>query len=262
MTFLSAISLLATVATLVLLIAPFPAVTEARQRGEFVTQTLLNTLFAQIFNTLLWSLYGVLISDLLIIAVNAIGAGFGLYFLTETITLLRELNGEHASTRYKIKLSVAFIAISATLVFLFKILPHEAMHALGIMASCSTVLLLAAPSSESFTIIQEEDSSRMPLLQVFVGFVSATMWSLYGSLVGNPYIWVPNVLGLAASVMQIWLVCRYSNFVSDYFDWATPHSMQPHGVPRGQYTGVDNRDMTRDNMVDDNPGFQGANTAI
>ena len=84
----------------------------------------------------------------------------------------------------------------------------------GLLASTVSVLLFGAPLAELGTIIQNADSSSMPITQIAAGALTAFWWTVYGAYTGNPFITVPNALGTVLSVAQllIWRNYRKPSF--------------------------------------------------
>jgi hypothetical protein len=69
---------------------------------------------------------------------------------------------------------------------------------------------LRCPTTQPFEQAQNVTDCP-PFTVVFQAtFVNATMWTGYGTLVAfDPYIYVPNMLGLAASIIQLSMFAKY-----------------------------------------------------
>ncbi|KAF4721075.1 sugar transporter [Perkinsus olseni] len=91
-----------------------------------------------------------------------------------------------------------------------------------------SITMYASPLAVVPTIIKTKDSSCMPPLYSFTGFVAALVWLGYGLGAGDFHVWIPNGVGSVLCLVQlvIWLIYRIPSSSkskkSEYYDDVKP----------------------------------------
>lgn len=153
-------------------------------------------------NCTVWSLYGLLKSDLTVLLPNGIGLCTGAYytyvFNKHTARPIGTVLGGAATI-------IAVAVVAAT------VLPAEkAAGAMGWGGSCLAVCLMASPLATMQTVLRERSTRALPFATSAATFANATLWTAYGLLVSrDPFVYVPNVLGMAAGAVQLALFARF-----------------------------------------------------
>uniref|UniRef100_A0A803T0K2 Sugar transporter SWEET1 n=1 Tax=Anolis carolinensis TaxID=28377 RepID=A0A803T0K2_ANOCA len=75
---------------------------------------------------------------------------------------------------------------------------------LGLFCSLFTIAMYLSRLAD---VIQNDSASSFPL--TVTTFLASASWTLYGLLLGDPYIAVPNVPGIATSLVRFWLFWRF-----------------------------------------------------
>jgi solute carrier family 50 (sugar transporter) len=153
-------------------------------------------------NCLVWATYGVLGSDMTVLAPNISGILLGAYY---TATFAK-----YSKESMLPKLAVTGAIAAATAVAAATLPAAEAMHYIGLGGCGLVVIMLASPLAVLKTVIKEKSTATLPFLTSFAGFCNSITWGGYGYLVAHdPMIWGPNLLGFASSVLQLSLFAIY-----------------------------------------------------
>ncbi|XP_044592131.1 sugar transporter SWEET1 [Cotesia glomerata] len=145
-----------------------------------------------------WLRYGWMINDFFIIIVNLFGvllqlgyiAIYTLYCIKKTIILRQFLS------------AVLFIAI----VYSWSIVEEDkslATEHVGILSCGFTILFFASPLTMLAHVIKHKSADSLPFPVIISSLVVSCQWFAYGSLIGDPYIQLPNFLGCVLSTFQL-----------------------------------------------------------
>lgn len=75
----------------------------------------------------------------------------------------------------------------------------------GLIATCmSFSMYLSSLDSVAFTL-KSRDSSTVNMALVVAAAVNGTVWGIYAVLIGDLYVFLPNVAALASSALQLHL---------------------------------------------------------
>ena len=192
--------------------------------------------------------YGLLIDDVTVITPNVIGlcasVGYTLvyarfhtgslvrhYFVTATIVGMIFTHECIEGMCFPLatwldKLVFVYAAITGSVSTLLP--EHQARHVIGLAGCVFAVLLMSSPLATILTVFRDKSTASMTFLVSLVStaaipnlavlivlltqatFFNASTWLSYGTLVAHdPYIYVPNILGLAASLLQLSLFAYY-----------------------------------------------------
>mmetsp|Transcript_25439 Transcript_25439/g.37504 ORF Transcript_25439/g.37504 Transcript_25439/m.37504 type:complete len:212 (+) Transcript_25439:56-691(+) len=78
--------------------------------------------------------------------------------------------------------------------------------AVGYMGSSLIVILLASPLAAISAAIKDKSAATLPLAMSCVGWINAASWFSYGIFVASdPKIYIPHVLGLSLTTIQLGL---------------------------------------------------------
>ena len=61
----------------------------------------------------------------------------------------------------------------------------------------------ASPFISLYKALKTLDTTRVPLALSWVNVVNSTLWTAYGILLGDPWIWAPNIAGIAIATLQL-----------------------------------------------------------
>jgi solute carrier family 50 protein (sugar transporter) len=167
-----------------------------------------NSLYGTLFNCFWWTAYGLLTGIASVIACNSLGLMIGVWGLV-AFTKFGPTPSDRTQTAMKsVVLGVGSASLAA---FLAYSLPAaKAITVVGLIASTGSVLLFAAPLAGLRGIIQSRDASTMSPLVIVFSLATAGLWTAYAVLIGDAFMLLPNGLGLALSIVQVAVYCRYS----------------------------------------------------
>jgi hypothetical protein len=70
----------------------------------------------------------------------------------------------------------------------------------------------ASPFRSLYWAVAELNTRRVPLALTYINVVNSSVWIPYGILLGDPWIWAPNVAGLMIALLQLlvlaWIIWR------------------------------------------------------
>eukprot|EP00997_Jenningsia_sp_PLL12_P007035 NODE_3635_length_750_cov_76.005706_g3050_i0.p2 GENE.NODE_3635_length_750_cov_76.005706_g3050_i0~~NODE_3635_length_750_cov_76.005706_g3050_i0.p2 ORF type:complete len:90 (-),score=24.97 NODE_3635_length_750_cov_76.005706_g3050_i0:51-320(-) len=69
--------------------------------------------------------------------------------------------------------------------------------------------MYASPLATVHQVLTEKSSASLPLPLLLTGTVNSFTWMLYGSLVQNNYVFVPSILSLTLTILQLTLTQVY-----------------------------------------------------
>ncbi|KAJ6876707.1 hypothetical protein NC651_029647 [Populus alba x Populus x berolinensis] len=162
-----------------------------------------------LLSTSLWTFYGILKPDILVVTVNGAGA---IFQLTYVILFLM-----YAPKDKKIKTAKLVAILNAGFLGVVIAITLLAMHGslqttfVGVLCAALTIGMYAAPLSAMKRVIRTRSVQYMPFFLSFFLFLNGGVWSVYAVLVKDYYIGVPNVVGFVLGSAQLILYMIYRN---------------------------------------------------
>ena len=104
----------------------------------------------------------------------------------------------------------------------------------------------ASPFISLWTAVRTLDTTRVPLAFSWVNLVCASMWSAYGFMLGDPWIFGPNVVGASIAAIQL-LGLAYIRV--QLWRGRKPAGQLPAGV-HADSAGIDNDGATSIKAID------------
>lgn len=196
-------------------LSPCKAVLEARKTRNIGTLNPFPFLMT-VFNCIAWIIYSCLKKDIFIFLANASGLVLGLFYSLTCITILsKKTEQEEFSelyTRIEAMLLFAFFFwstigfVCATSFSGFDNQVEQMSALVGTLGSSFAIAYYTAPLSTMAEIIQKRDSSSLMLSMTAINLINATMWTLYGTALGDINVWGPNIIGMVLSSLQLILI--------------------------------------------------------
>lgn len=162
-------------------------------------------------NGFVWSCYGILNDDTVILVSNASGVILGIIYCA--------IFYQYCPNKDKqgmVKLVQASFGV-ITLLFFFAFFsdPQFAMNTLGLLGCLSAILLNSSPLAVMKMVIRDQTSIYLPIPTVITTFINALSWLLYGIIVKDPYVWFPNGISLLSAIVQVGLLFIYEREIPD-----------------------------------------------
>ncbi|KAL3573436.1 hypothetical protein D5086_024049 [Populus alba] len=162
-----------------------------------------------LLSTSLWTFYGILKPDILVVTVNGAGAIFQLTYVT-LFLMYAPKDKKVTMAKLVAILNVGFLGVVIA-VALLAIHENLRITFVGILCAALTIGMYAAPLSAMRRVIKTKSVEYMPFLLSFFLFLNGGVWSTYSVLVKDFYIGVPNAVGFVLGSAQLILYLMYKN---------------------------------------------------
>lgn len=149
----------------------------------------------------LWLKYGILLNDRTLMTVNTIGL-----CLQITYTLYYYCNTVQKGMLHR-QLMVAFGILFPILTYLKFWVPDLATMTsqAGLIACVAGVMFCASPLGGLAVVLKTKSTETLPFPLILSTLVVTVLWFLYGVLLHDYFIQIPNVLGACIAFLQLML---------------------------------------------------------
>lgn len=155
-------------------------------------------------STSLWLRYGFLIQDTSLILVNTIGVS--LFFSYVIVFFLYSIKKTHV-------LRTLLVGLLILIIILMKLHRTDDIEAartnLGQICVVVTILFFAAPFVSLLHVMKVKNTESLPYHMIVATFIVSLQWMIYGILLDDKFIQVPNFLGCVLSGIQLSLFLIY-----------------------------------------------------
>ena len=79
----------------------------------------------------------------------------------------------------------------------------SATKVLGCFGIGVSLLMVGGPLASAKTVVEERNTRSLPFGFTCCLAANATLWALYGYMVHDPMIYVPNIMGVLVSLIQL-----------------------------------------------------------
>ena len=158
-------------------------------------------------NCLLWLRYGILNFNFSMILVNLVGvlcSLFGVYKLS--------VNSKSNKTAFRNTL----VVVALYLIFLRTQIYPVALFYCGLTSSMCTIVMFGSPLAHLKKVIKTKNVALLNKKRILLSFCVSLSWVLVGVELNDAFIVVPNGIGLALSVIQIFIYWIYRGPYRDY----------------------------------------------
>ncbi|XP_073811206.1 sugar transporter SWEET1 [Musca autumnalis] len=151
-----------------------------------------------------WVLYGMLSNEHSVVLVNSIGVTL---FLIYTLIYYVFTVNKNAYVKMFLFVLTALCGIA----FYINTIPdiQQAQNFMGIVCCVVTVTFFAAPLTNLLHVIRVKNSESMPFPLIIMSFLVSVQWLIYGVIISDTFIQLPNFLGCILSLMQLGLFVCY-----------------------------------------------------
>ncbi|KAH7289087.1 hypothetical protein KP509_31G056600 [Ceratopteris richardii] len=131
--------------------------------------------------------------------------------------------------RMLVFIAVVLIVYAIIVILTLEVLPNgkKAMF-VGIIAAVINTVMYAAPLAVMKHVITTKNVESMPFLLSLCTFINSCLWAIYGILKVDPYIIIPNVLGVIFGIMQLVLYGYYRDYDTRVVPIDVDDSMTSH----------------------------------
>jgi len=99
--------------------------------------------------------------------------------------------------------------ISVTTLFSAYLSPTQQLLIIGVSANINLILFFGAPLTTIWTVLQTKSSASIHGTSVVLNTMNAIFWCIYGLALLDPFVVVPNALGLLLAYIQGALLCWF-----------------------------------------------------
>lgn len=170
-----------------------------------------------LINAISWCMYAIMLEDYYIFIANSPGVVCGTYCVVSSLVIMGQYEDGFANFNYRVLENILLGGI--TFFLLLSMIIGITMGTwdkdikdivVALIANTACVMYYGAPCSSMYKVIVSKDSSSLHLPMIFVNFLNAILWSVYGFFALNDmFVVVPNSIGLALSVLQLCLIALY-----------------------------------------------------
>ncbi|XP_062821074.1 sugar transporter SWEET1 isoform X1 [Anolis carolinensis] len=156
-------------------------------------------------NNLSWLGYGALKGDWTLMVVNAVGAALQTLY----ILVYFYYSTEKGSVLWR---TLALLGALLLGYGYFSLLVPDRptrLSRLGLFCSLFTIAMYLSPLADLAKIVRSRSAQCLSFPLTVTTFLASASWTLYGLLLGDLYIAVPNVPGIATSLVRFWLFWRF-----------------------------------------------------
>jgi len=222
------VSTLATVATICQFLTGSSICREFIRKGSTGDVSSLPLVMGALTNWC-WFRYGLLVEDTALIVVNGVGAS---------------LNSLYSACFYAysgIRRRSVQIQVVGALSFYLTLLAYihhvdldYGINTCGMVAAGLAVGFFASPLANLGNVLRTRSTETLPFPMIVANFILTGLWVLYGSIIGDTFVKVPNGLGWLLSTIQLILFCIYpSSDTSDLLPNYKRTGARPKTTRRG-----------------------------
>lgn len=223
------VGIVSSVLSVIVMLNPLRFVLEVTSSAETTTSNnnkkniSVPTFVALFGNFLIWNAYGLITRNSIVFVQNMLGVVFSAFYLYRLYfckALAPELKvstpaalGPHRTHPSQRQMAIGVGAIMMIIVIigvLFK-LEMLSVSLIGWVADLFSLAVFAAPLSELMMIVRTKSTESLSFSFALTCWLSAACWSVYGVLVGDVNILLPNALGFMLTCIQLSLFVLYPN---------------------------------------------------
>nr|XP_006811657.1 PREDICTED: sugar transporter SWEET1-like [Saccoglossus kowalevskii] len=91
----------------------------------------------------------------------------------------------------------------------YDLAPDVLIKQLGLAASSVTIAMYASPLAQLREVINSKSTRSMSFPLSVATFIAASLWTLYGFLLDDLYVMIPNIPGMMTSIIRFCLFFIY-----------------------------------------------------
>lgn len=193
-------STLAPISSFCLFFAPFPKIysLQGKTRGSSDPEEPFVTYLCMITQAILWISYGYLHSNLAVTLSQLVCGCCGCYYLFIVFSYSSSKSKAEIIRYGGLCVAFSFFVLS------FAVVNNEYGHvALDLVACLVTLALFVTPLSHLTTIWKKKDAASLDWNMTLVMVFNSLSWLFLGLLLSDPFLIVPNSLGVVCSIVQL-----------------------------------------------------------
>jgi len=174
-------------------------------------------------NACCWFKYGLMIQDTTVILVNFVGATLMsayticfYYYCTRRLSLQKQIVSAF-SFYVTLNLYLTFGESDAS----------SGRYMCGLVASGFAIGFFASPLATLVHVIRTRSTSTLPYYMILANFLLTAQWFLYGIILDDAFIKIPNFLGWCLATIQLALFFVYPSKLEDRMETISYNGARP-----------------------------------
>jgi solute carrier family 50 protein (sugar transporter) len=198
------VAFIATIATVSLYCTGIPICLKIIRRGN-TSESSFFPLMVMFITSVLWSKYGLLKADANLVFVNFIGAVLGLVYIVIFYIYT------HARKLINCQLVLGAVLLFPPLVYIrFFATNHDiAMLYMGYTCAAGSIISYGSPLSAMAEVVSKRSTASMAFPLSLANFLVSAQWCMYGFLLKDLFIQVPNAIGVMLGIIQLSLFWKF-----------------------------------------------------
>ncbi len=152
-------------------------------------------------SALSWLLYGLLLRDYYIFVPNLSGFVVGLYYTMACYVYADARQRQHMA--WLLGGMLLFVLVSAMIAFLPLAGTSTGLLVMGIVNTQFLMLFYLSSLLTLGAVVRTRDASSLNPTLILATLVNCALWLVYGLVLGNPFIFYPNVFGIVCALVQM-----------------------------------------------------------
>jgi solute carrier family 50 protein (sugar transporter) len=188
-------------ASVVFAVSPWQTV-KTIQQAKSTLQFSFAPFFFYFVSSVIYTLYGFVTSNLVMGATALLGSVLGSYYVFVYYTYA----GDKTQPTRMLTYSLVFLMLLSLAV---SHSPTESQLIIGVPGNILSVLTAASPLLQVKTILRLKDASCLPFGMSVMNVVAGGVWMIYGLMLGDPLVILPNMFALTMGIIQVSLIVLY-----------------------------------------------------
>ncbi|KAJ8020430.1 Sugar transporter SWEET1 [Holothuria leucospilota] len=213
MDLLSLLSTVATVSTILLFLTGVQICRQIKDQGNTKNIPIFPFLSMCVSATF-WLKYGILKGDSVIMFVNSTGMTLGMVYLV--VYYVYSTSKEHV---YKM-LAYAGLIVFPVLLYIKMVVPDKetSLSHLGFVCSVGTILMYGSPLVSVSQVVRNKSTEYLSFPLCLANFLVSGMWFIYGRMVDDLVMQIPNFIGSLLGLIQVSLFALYPSGAARKYD--------------------------------------------
>jgi len=179
-------------------------------RAKSTGDSSILTFLVGMVMTFVWFQYGRLVNDSTLQTVNATG----LVLQTIYVFCFYTITSHKLQTGKKIFLTLVFLSMVGMYVKTEEDMGSAQLR-VGWLGASMSVAYCSAPLASIQQVCRSRSTKCLPFYLILATFVVTGLWTTYGWIIEDRFVWVPNMMGWMAAAFQLCLF-RYFPDIAEY----------------------------------------------
>ncbi|ORY70674.1 hypothetical protein LY90DRAFT_667320, partial [Neocallimastix californiae] len=205
MNFENLISIGATVSTILMFLTHLKTPIQINRNINAIYNIPFFPLVMTFFNCSLWEKYGILKGDPGMIIVNFTGI-----IITTHVIFVYYKNSRDLRKKVEKSFTIMIVTLICILAYVKFNRGLKSYTVLGFLSSISTIIMFGSPLSTIKKVIRTKDNSSLSIQLLMISLISSGLWTLYGFVIKDNFVSIPNGLGCVLAAIQLLIYKIYS----------------------------------------------------